>query len=77
MIELVDPACSLCGLDHQTSLFEDAQVLGDGGPSDRHSVGELADRAGTACETLEDLPPSRIAERCDRERGLCVSHGLL
>ena len=77
MIDLVDPARALRGFGDQTSLFQDAQVLGDGGPGDGHGAGELTHGAGTACEALKDLSPCRIAEGRDRESSMCVSHGLL
>ena len=53
-------------MGHETDVLEDAQVLGDGGPADRQLRSELADRARSRAEKLEDLSPRRIAEGVER-----------
>lgn len=77
LVEPVDPARPLRGFRDQASLLQDAKVLRDGRPGDGHGAGEFADRAGSVGQTLEDLPPCRVAQRRDSEERLCVSHHLL
>jgi hypothetical protein len=53
-----------CRLIHDESrLLQDLEVLGDGGPADGQSLGNLADGAGALGKVLEDRAPGAIAQR--------------
>jgi hypothetical protein len=47
----------------EADVLEDAQVLRHGRPADGKPCRELAHRAGSRTEQLEDLPPRRVSER--------------
>src|SRR5215510_6249141 len=62
-VELVHPPRPLGPADHQAAVLEHAQVLGYRRTADRQLPRQLADRARTPREQLEDRPPGRIAEQ--------------
>jgi len=47
-VDGVDPLRALGPVGHEAGVFQDAQMLGHGGPTHRERAGELADRLGPA-----------------------------
>ena len=62
-VELIDASGADSLVDDQPGVLEHLQVLRDGRPADGQLAGELADRARSLAQVLEDRPPGRIAER--------------
>ncbi len=61
-VQLIEAACSSFGVGDQASVFEHAQVLGDGGTADGESGGDFVDGDGAGGEFLEDGHAGGIAE---------------
>src|SRR5215813_12307900 len=53
-VERVDPPVSLGPVGDQHGLLQDAQVLGDRGPADRESLGQLPHRQRPAHQPVQD-----------------------
>jgi len=62
-VNLVDAPRADRAIDHEPSLLEYAQMLGDGRPAYGQLAGELDDGMRAVDEQLEDRPARRIAER--------------
>ncbi len=61
-IELAGSILSLTGTFYQASVFEDFEVLGDGGEGDIEGFGELVNGAFAGGESGEDSSPSGIGK---------------
>ena len=61
-VDRIDAPGSFGAVRHQPGILQDAQVLGDRGPADRHLLGELADGAGGGRDTAEDGASGRVDE---------------
>ena len=70
-VELVEAAVAVGGVGDEASLFEDFEVLGDGGAGDGKVFGELADGEWAAGEADEDGTAGGVAEGV--ELGVLVS----
>jgi hypothetical protein len=64
-IEAVDPPVPLGARHDQPAVLEDLEVLGHRGTADRQLLGDLAHRARTASEELEDRATVRLAQQAD------------
>src|SRR4051812_18632585 len=62
-VDAIDAAIARRLVNDETGVFEDLQVLRDGGPADREPAGELADRAWPLDQALEDRMPRAISQR--------------
>jgi hypothetical protein len=71
-VQPVEPARALRAVDDQPGVLEQPQVARDGGAADRQRVGELADRAVTLLEQLDDRAAVGVAERVERIAGKCL-----
>ena len=67
-VHTVDPSRARGVIDHQMSLLEHAQVLGNGRARNRKRASELTDGLRTRQELLEDGAAGGIAERLERPR---------
>ena len=61
-LDPVEAPRAVLAVADEARVLEHAQVLRDGRPADRQSVGELADRARPRLQRLEDASPCRVAE---------------
>ncbi len=73
-VDLVDAAGPFGPVGHQPGVLEHPEVLGNGRPAHRQSLGQFADRARPGGQALEDLASGGVGYR--REGAICVSHGL-
>lgn len=73
-VELVNPPVTLGTIDHQPRIFQNAEMLGDGGPADGEFAGQLAHRPRAVEEPLEDRPPGRITQGIQLLRMLVSNH---
>jgi hypothetical protein len=63
---------ALGAVDHEASVFQDAQMLGHRGPAHGKCAGQLADRLGPPAQPEEDGAPRAVAQGV--ELGLIVSN---
>jgi hypothetical protein len=61
-IELIETAGSLAGAGDEARVFEDFEVLGDGGAGDGELAGQLIDGDGAGGELLKDGHSGLVAE---------------
>src|SRR5919108_927392 len=61
-VDSVNALFACACVDHEPCVSEDFEVLRDRWPADREDAGQVADRAGTLDEQLEDRAPGGIAE---------------
>jgi hypothetical protein len=58
----VHPLRTLGPVDHEASVFQDAEMLGYGGPTHRKRASQFADRLGPAAQPQEDGAAGAIAQ---------------
>jgi hypothetical protein len=59
-VHRVEPPVSLRPVDYQSRLFEDLEVLRDGGAADRQAAGDLDHWLGSVAEALQNDSPGTI-----------------
>src|SRR5262249_26951671 len=62
-VHRIEPPCAFGPIHDQSCSLENLQVLGDRGTAHVHPLGDLADRARTTQQALEDPPSGRISKR--------------
>jgi len=72
-IKLVETTVSLGPIDHQVRVFQNPEMLRDGGPADRELASELPDWLRAIHEALEDRATSGISQRVELP-GMMVSN---
>jgi hypothetical protein len=72
-IELIEAAVSLGPIDDEVRVFQNPEMLRDGGPADREIAGEFADWLRAIHQALENRPPGGIAQRI-KLPGMLVSN---
>ena len=70
-IELVEPAGAVLGVSDESGIFENAQMLRNGGAADGQGLSQFVDGDGSGSELLKDGHACGITERV--EAGLKVS----
>ena len=58
----VDPLRAMGPVGHEAGVFQDAQMLGDRGPTHRKRAGQLADGPGPTTQAQQDGAASAVAE---------------
>jgi hypothetical protein len=58
----VHPLRALGPVDHEASVFQDAEMLGNGGPTHRKGASQFADRLGPAAQPQEDGTARAVAQ---------------
>jgi hypothetical protein len=72
-IELIEAAVSLRPIDDEVCVFQNPEMLRDGGPADREIAGEFPDWLRAVHEALEDRATGGIPERVELP-GVMVSN---
>jgi len=71
-VELVKATGTCSAVEHQACIFEDLQVLGNGGAADGKRLGEFIDGERTRREFLEDRHAGGVAESIETGLKVCV-----
>jgi hypothetical protein len=61
----VHPLRAVGPVGHKAGVFQDAEMLGNGGPTHRKCAGQLADRLGPAAQPPEDGTAGAVAQRVE------------
>jgi hypothetical protein len=71
-VDGVHPPRALGPVDHEASVFEDAEMLGYGGPTHRKGASQFPDGLGPAAQPQEDGAARAVAQGV--ELWMIVSH---
>jgi len=76
-IDAIDAPCSVRLIGHQAGFSQHAQMLRDGGATDRQTACQITDGRRPRGDTLENGPAGRVRQGSDTQQGTCsISHGL-
>jgi hypothetical protein len=64
-VDGVHPLRAVGPVGHEAGVFQDAEMLGNGGPAHRKCAGQLADRLGPAAQPPEDRTARAVAQRIE------------